>query len=93
MSDYMVVCSSCGVNNRIPEGSDIALAKCGKCKKRLNRLANKSCQLCSDEIAQGVILLNGEVIHQSCLDRLTKKQGALSRETYKVEVELKNLNQ
>ncbi len=64
MPDYMLVCSSCGINNRIPKGSDIALAKCGKCKNRLNRSPNKSCQLCDYEIDQGKILLNGEVIHR-----------------------------
>jgi thioredoxin 2 len=35
MSDRMVVCSSCGGINRLPEKRDASAAKCGKCSERL----------------------------------------------------------
>ena len=30
-----IVCSHCGATNRIPEGSDLAAGKCGKCGRQL----------------------------------------------------------
>ena len=35
MSNRMVVCSSCGGINRLPENRDAGAAKCGKCGERL----------------------------------------------------------
>lgn len=35
MSDNRVVCTHCGAVNRLPEGRDAAMARCGTCKEAL----------------------------------------------------------
>lgn len=35
MSDNRVVCTACGAVNRLPEGKDAAMARCGTCKRAL----------------------------------------------------------
>lgn len=35
MSDNRVVCTHCGAVNRLPEGRDAAIARCGTCKQAL----------------------------------------------------------
>lgn len=35
MSDNRVVCTACGAINRLPEGKDAAMARCGTCREAL----------------------------------------------------------
>jgi len=76
MSPTIVTCQYCGKKNRIRPDRIGQRAKCGSCGHVIvsNEPRGDTCPLCQDIVSNGVLLSNGRIVHEACLEGLQNRQ-------------------